>query len=145
MKYTEQVIIEKPIEEVIANFDDPEKLKEWMEGLQSFEHLEGTQGEIGAKSKLVFTMGSRVIEMVETVTVKDLPNQFGGTYEAEGVFNTVMNRFTKEGENRTRMETECEFEFQTMLMKMMGFFIPGMFKKQTRKNLDAFKVFAERN
>ncbi len=143
MKYSEEIFINKPLDEVILHFDDPEKLKEWMEGLETFEHLEGTPGEVGAKSRLVFKTESREIEMVETITVKDLPSKFGGTYEADGVFNTVINRFSKDGEDVTRMEVECEFEFTSFLMKMMGFFAPGVFRKHTRKNLDCFRKFAE--
>lgn len=144
MKYIVDTVIDKPLDNVIANFDDSEKLKQWMEGLLSFDHLEGTPGEVGAKSKLVFQMGKKKIEMIETVTVKDLPRAFGGTYEADGVLNTVINRFESVGNNQTRMTQECEFEFTNLMMKVMGFFIPGAFKGQTRKHLAAFKAFAEK-
>lgn len=145
MKYTEEIYIGKPIDEVIALFDSPESLKEWMEGLESFDHIDGTPGEVGARSKLVFEMGKRKIEMIETITEKDLPARFAGTYEADEVFNTVTNRFFKDGEDQTRMELECEFEFRNLLMKIMGFIMPGAFRKQTRKNLAAFKAYAERS
>ena len=57
MKYTTEIEIEKPIEKVIELFDNPDNLKKWMEGLQSFEHLSGTPGQPGAKSRLFFKMG----------------------------------------------------------------------------------------
>lgn len=143
MKYVVDVVIDKPIGAVIEDFDNPENLKQWLEGLVSFDHLEGTPGEVGAKSKLVFDMGKRRIEMVETVTKKDLPEAFGGTYEADGVFNRVLNRFESVGNDQTRLTQECEFEFSSLMMKIMGFFMPGAFKKQTRKHLNAFKEFSE--
>jgi len=144
MKYVVDTVIDRPVEEVISKFDDAENLKEWMDGLISFEPTGGTPGEIGAKSRLVFRMGSKEIEMIETITVKNLPHEFGGTYEAEGVFNTVMNRFENVGNDQTRMTQECEFEFTNLMMKVVGFFVPGAFKKTTRKHMDAFKAFAER-
>lgn len=55
-----------------------------MEGLQSFEHLSGTPGQVGARSKLVYKMSKRHIEMIETITVRKLPQEFSGTYEADG-------------------------------------------------------------
>lgn len=93
MKYTQEIIINKPIKEVVALFDNPNNLYEWMEGLQKFEHLSGTPGEPGAKSKLLFKMGNREIEMIETITARDLPTKFSGTYEANGVFNIQKNKF----------------------------------------------------
>lgn len=143
MKYTVDIVIDKPVDEVITLFDDPDGLMQWMEGLEKFEHLEGTPSEVGAKSRLHFKMGKREIEMIETITVKNLPEEFGGTYEADGVFNTNMVRFKPVGSNQTRMSMDTEFEFQNLMMKLMGFFMPGAFKKQTKKNLEAFKAYAE--
>ncbi|MEM6726316.1 MAG: SRPBCC family protein, partial [Bacteroidota bacterium] len=65
MKYQVDVIIDRPRAEVIQLFDSTENLYDWMEGLQSFEHLSGTPGEVGAKSKLTFKMGKRDITMIE--------------------------------------------------------------------------------
>jgi len=113
-----------------------------MEGLQSFEHLSGTPGQPGAKSKLKFKMGKREIEMIETITVRNLPEEFSGTYEAKGVFNIVKNKFIPVGENKTKHIAESEFQFRGM-MKIMGILMPGAFKKQSMKYLNDFKIFAE--
>lgn len=143
MKYTQEIIINKPIKEVVALFDNPNNLYEWMEGLQKFEHLSGTPGEPGAKSKLLFKMGNREIEMIETITVRDLPTEFSGTYEANGVFNIQKNKFISIAANQTKHVTENEFQFKGVMMKLMGFLMPGAFKKQSYKYLKAFKTFAE--
>lgn len=144
MKYTQEIIINKPIKEVVALFDNPKNLYEWMEGLQKFEHLSGTPGEPGAKSKLLFKMGNREIEMIETITVRDLPTEFSGTYEANGVFNIQKNKFISIADNQTKHVTENEFQFKGVMMKLMGFLMPGAFKKQSYKYLKAFKTFAEK-
>lgn len=144
MKYTQEIIINKPIKEVVALFDNSNNLYEWMEGLQKFEHLSGTPGEPGAKSKLLFKMGNREIEMIETITVRDLPTEFSGTYEANGVFNIQKNKFISIADNQTKHVTENEFQFKGVMMKLMGFLMPGAFKKQSYKYLKAFKTFAEK-
>jgi uncharacterized membrane protein len=144
MRYTQEIIINKPIKEVVALFDNPNNLYEWMEGLQKFEHLSGTPGEPGAKSKLLFKMGNREIEMIETITVRDLPTEFSGTYEANGVFNIQKNKFISIADNQTKHVTENEFQFKGVMMKLMGFLMPGAFKKQSYKYLKAFKTFAEK-
>lgn len=143
MKYTVSIDIDKPIDRVIELFDSTDNLKEWMEGLQSFEHLSGTPGQVGARSKLIYKMGKKDVEMIETITVRKLPQEFSGTYEAEGVFNIVKNRFEKLSDNKTRYISEQEFEFKGM-MKYVAFLMPWAFKKQSMKYLKAFKRFVEK-
>ena len=142
MKYSNEVVINKPLAEVISLFDSEENLFKWQPELLSFEHFSGEKGEVGAKSKLLYKMGKREVEMVETITVKDLPKEFSGTYEAKGVWNEVKNFFEPNDESTTRWRSESHFEF-TGFMKLFGWLMPGSFKKQSQKYLDQFKAFAE--
>ena len=142
MKYSTEVEINLPVKKVVELFDNPDNLKHWMEGLQNFEHISGTPGQPGAKSRLKFKMGNREIEMIETITVRNLPEEFSGTYEAKGVFNIVKNKFIPISVNKTKHITESEFQFSGM-MKLMGIIMPGAFKKQSMKFLNSFKNFAE--
>ena len=144
MKYSVSITIDKPVNEVVALFDNVGNMKKWMEGLESFEPLDGTPGEVGAKSRLRFKMGKREIEMIETITAKNLPEEFTGTYEAKGVFNIVRNSFEPLPGNKTKYTTEQEFQFKGF-MKLMGLLMPGAFKKQSMKYLQDFKAFAESN
>ncbi len=142
MKYSNEVIINLPLNRVIELFDSEENLFKWQPELISFEHLSGEKGEVGAKSKLTYKMGKREVEMTETITVKDLPKEFSGTYEAKGVWNEVKNYFEALDENSTRFYADSHFEFSGF-MKLIAFFMPGAFKKQSQKYLDQFKAFAE--
>jgi len=142
MKFSTEIEINKPVEKVIELFDNPDNLPKWMEGLQSFEQISGTPGQPGAKSRLIFQMGKRRIEMVETITIRNLPHEFAGTYEAEGVFNIVTNKFIKISDTKTKYITEQEFQFKGF-MKLIAFLMPGVFKKQSFKYLSNFKKFAE--
>jgi carbon monoxide dehydrogenase subunit G len=80
MKFTQEIIIDKPIDIVVGLFDNPEHMDKWMEGLISFQNISGQQGQPGAKSKLRFKMGNREIEMIETIIVRNLPHEFSGSY-----------------------------------------------------------------
>ena len=90
---------------------------------------------------MVFQEGRRRIEMVETITRRNLPDEFSGTYEAKGVKNWVVNRFVDES-GKTRWIAEQEFQF-TGIMKFIAPFMRGAFPKQTQKYLEQFKAFAE--
>ena len=141
MKYRCEVVVNVPRGKFIELFDNPANMPKWSPGLQTFEPISGTPGQPGAKSRLVYLMGKRTIEMIETVTTRNLPNEFSGTYEADGVHNIVTNHFHDEG-NATRWVLDTEFTFHGF-MKLMATLMPGMFKKESMKHMMNFKKFAE--
>lgn len=142
MKYSITTTIDLPRHKVIELFDNPDNLPKWQPELQSFDHFSGEPGKPGAKSKLKYKMGKREVEMIETITVRNLPEEFSGTYEAKGVLNIQKNYFKEVGENQTEWISETEFKLSGF-MKVMAWFMPGAFKKQSQKYLDQFKAFAE--
>lgn len=144
MRYTTTIELNSAVEKVITLFDDPENMKEWQPELLSFDHLSGEAGQPGAKSKLKYQMGKRQVEMIETIINRNLPDEFSGTYEANGVYNKVVNKFLEKPENKTTWVTENEFRFKGF-MKLFAFFMPGAFKKQTLIYMQRFKDFAEKN
>lgn len=142
MQYELDTIINLPRERVIELFDSFENLKKWQEGLIDIEHLSGEPGQPGAKTRLLYDMGRRQLEMIETILVRNMPDEFTGTYDAQGVHNIVRNYFHDQGET-TRWVLDSDFQFHGF-MRIMAFFMPSStFKKQTRKSMAAFKSFAE--
>ena len=142
MKYSCEVIIGLPRDRVVGLFDNPDNMAKWMPGLKSHEHLTGDRGQPGFTSRLVFDQGGKQIEMTETVVSRNLPEEFSGTYETEGVKNNMVNRFFEEEPQKTRWVTETEFTFSGS-MKLMAPMMKGSFKKQTEEFMDSFKRFAE--
>lgn len=142
MKYSEEISIKLPRKRVIELFDNPDNLYKWQPGLQSFEHTEGEVGKPGAKSTLHYKMGKRDLHMVETIVARDLPETFSATYETKGVWNFMENKFVDKGEHETLWQVNTEFK-ATGFVKLLTIFAPGMFKKQTCKNMQDFKAFAE--
>lgn len=142
--YTVSVDIDLPRDKVIELFDNSDNMFKWQNGLQSFEHLSGEPGQSGAKSKMVYSDGKREIVLIETITQCNLPDEFNGTYEWDQGSNTLNNRFIELSDQKTRWESTCEYEMRSFMLKMMGTFFPGMFRKQNQKFMDNFKAFAER-
>jgi hypothetical protein len=143
MKYSCSIDIHLPRDKVIALFDDPKNLKRWQPMLRSFEHLDGSAGKVGARSKLTYRKGERDMVMTETITVRDLPERFAGTYTMDGVWNLVDNRFTAVDADETRWDSDVEFKFSNPFLTFLGWVVPGMFKKQTQEFMRLFKEFAE--
>ena len=144
MKYICEITIDLPREEVIRKFDSAENMKHWQKGLIDYEILSGTPGEEGTKMRLDYKMGKRSISMVETISKRDLPNEFNATYHTKGVYNIQRNTFHEAGHNTTKWKSESEFQFSSFAMKLMGWMMPGVFKKQSMKYLEDFKNFAEK-
>jgi hypothetical protein len=142
MKFSLSIEINLPREKVIELFDNPDNMKHWQPGLVSFENISGIPGEVGAKSRLKYRMGKRDVELIETITNRNLPDEFSGTYEAKGVWNEVKNYFNEISRDKTEWISESEFKFSGF-MKIMGLVMPGAFKKESNKYLKLFKEFAE--
>jgi len=144
MKYTNEIVIEVPRDEMIRILDNADNMKHWQRGLQSYSFLEGEPGHVGAKMKLEYQMGKRQMELVETITKRDWPREFCATYETKGVWNLVENHFHEESSTSTRWVADCEFKFSGM-MRIMSWFMPtSMFQKQSCQYLEDFKAFAEK-
>lgn len=143
MKYTSEIIIDLPREEVIKKLDNAENMKHWQRGLVNYKFLDGIPGKVGAKMELEYKMGKRNVVLTETITKNEFPSEFHAHYDAKGVHNEQKNFFHDLSENKTKWVSESEFEFEGFGMKVMAFLMPGAFKKQSMKYLKDFKNFAE--
>ena len=146
MKLECQVDIRAPRNKVVELFDCPDNLGEWQDGFQSFEMIEGSPGEVGSKARLVYLMGKKRMELIETITVNDMPREFSGRYEHIHMDNTMRNFFEEiEGGRATRYRAEVEYtELKSLMVRVMAKLFPGMFKKQVQKWINQFRDFVER-
>lgn len=144
MRFLCEVEIALPIVEVIELYDNVDHYKEWQSGFVSYEHLSGKLGATGAKSKILLKQNNRDIELMETIVKKDLPGELIAIYEHKHMVNTMHCHFKEIDEAHTLFQMEIEYtKFIGFMPKLMAFLVPGMFKKQSQKWLDQFKIFAE--
>lgn len=142
MRYTVSNTINKPLEEVVERFKDPEGVKHWMEGLQSIEPLEGTPLEVGSTTNFHFLHKGKEMTIHETVLEQNLPDKVKFGYKSAMGYNEVEMRFEKMDEHSVKQINNSYFELKG-IMKIMGVFMKGMFKKQSLKYMDAFKAYVE--
>lgn len=141
MKYSLHVDIDLPRDAVLDCFNDPHNLPKWQSDLLELEPVEGIPGQPGSKTRLVYRIGSREVEMIETVNERALPDRIAFTYSASGMVAHMVNRFEDLGD-RTRWHTDNEFVGQGRY-RLMVWVMPFAFKKQTLKMMQQFKSFAE--
>jgi hypothetical protein len=144
MKYSIELIINKSRDEVWDKFDNVENHYKWQPTLKEFTHESGETGQPGAISKLKYRERNKDYEMLETITSRNKPEEFSGTYEMKGTKNIIKNRFTDLGEGKTKWELESEFEFGG-IFKLISPFMKGMIVKRTKTDMSRFKDFVEGN
>ncbi len=85
MKFSQEILIDLPREEVLKLVHDPSSYKYWQRGFISYKHLTGLQGKEGSRSRLKFRIGGKEIKMIETIIKIVSPKKIYLTYEAPGV------------------------------------------------------------
>ncbi|BAO74277.1 SRPBCC family protein [Winogradskyella sp. PG-2] len=143
MKYKTEILIKKPIQEVIHKMDSADNMKHWQEGLVGAEHISGLPGQLGAKMKLTYDFGQRKMELIETITKQNFPREFHATYSTKGVRNIQQNYFESTANGHTKWIGENEFQPTNFMMNAMLFLMPKAFKKQTKTYMINFKNFVE--
>jgi len=145
MKFTCSVDINASRDKVIELFENPDNLQYWQDGFVSMDHLSGTPGTVGAKSKMLYRNNNRDMELIETIKLNDLPHEFVGDYSFKEGANTMRNLFERLPNGETRYTTEVDYyEMNAFMMKLMSWVMPGLFKKQVQKWMNQFKDFVER-
>ncbi|MFF1816815.1 SRPBCC family protein [Kribbella sp. NPDC058245] len=153
MKYTNSIEIALPLEKVAQLLADPEHLPKWLRGVVLHEPLSGIHGELGTTSRVVMQSGQRKMECTETITRREPADLHGipeGTvvhFDREivgaGMWSVVRDRLTAATPETTYWESESEFRFSGLLMRVMALLMPRAFHKQSHQHLQDFKAFAE--
>ena len=145
MKFTCEIIIDLPRDRVVELWENNDNLKHWQEGFVSYDILDEERDKKGARSRYVYKMGRKEMEITESIMVDNLPDYFVAYYEHESMSNSMSNHFEIIDTDKTRWKAVINYtKFNGIIPKAMGFLMPGVFKKQTQKWLDNFKAFAEK-
>ncbi len=139
MKYSIELIINKPRREVWQAFNDPERMQEWQTSLTTIELVRGTAGQPGAESKLTFEEKGRVFSLVEKILSCQEPESLHQYYENQFSANTVKHSFLEEEQDRTLWITETEYKFKTFLMKIMGPVYKKNLAARTQRDMERFQ------
>lgn len=143
MKFTLELLINKPRAEVWKAFDNPQNMNKWQRSLISFETIHGTQRQPGAVSRLTFEEHGRQFELMEKVTHREEPNRLDGVYENNFADNVVKNTFIEKGKEQTLWVVETEYRFKTFVMRSLGLLMKKNFVARTQKHMERFKEMVE--
>jgi carbon monoxide dehydrogenase subunit G len=153
MKYTVSMEIAQPLERVAQLLADPAQMPKWLRGLVLHEPISGTHGQVGTTSRVVLQMGKQRFEGTETITLREpvdlheIPTgsvvRFEREIVGEGMWSAARERLTEAGPQTTLWQSENEYRFSGLLMRLVGLLMPGAFRKQSQQHMQDFKAFAE--
>ncbi|OIQ30944.1 MAG: hypothetical protein BM564_01660 [Bacteroidetes bacterium MedPE-SWsnd-G2] len=143
MKYSLKNTINKPHDEVITHFTNPDGLKHWMEGFERLERISGEAHSEGSKTNFHFIFKNKPMVIAETILEQNLPHQIKFAYESKMGYNEVEMKFEKASDNSTTQINNSYFELNGP-MKYIGFLMKPLMKKQSLKYMTAFKAYAEK-
>jgi hypothetical protein len=153
MKYTVSIEIAVPREQVVQLLADPAHIPKWLRGLVLHEPLNGMHGKVGTESRVVMQTGQQTMELTETITRRDpadlheIPRDsvvhFDREIVAKGMWSAARERLTEAGPETTLWESENEYRFSSLPMRLMVPFMRGAFRKQSLQHMQDFKAFAE--
>lgn len=145
MKHKGSIEIEKPREEVVKYFADPNYLGEYQDGFVKKDIISGELGAEGTVSKMYYKYGKRDMELTETIIANQLPEFFEASYHHIHMDNFMRCTFVTLDENRTRYEYEFEYTRINWIMpKLMAILFSGVYRKQGEKWMKQFKEFVEK-
>ena len=140
MKFTCSIDINADLNTIQAAFFNTEDMKHYQDGFQSKTLISGTDGEKGAKSKLVFNK----LELIETIMANNLPEEFLALYEHKHTTNTMKASFTTLADNKIRYTAIVEYtKLNGFIINLIAKVYPSMFKKQIDNWLKQFKIHVE--
>ena len=143
MKYVLEINVAIPLDEFAKKMDNADNLKHWQKGFQSYEHISGIPGKIGAKTKFNYMFKNRKMDLIETIIESNFPHSFQATYDTKGMHNIQNNIFKEIDKGQTKWISECEFLPTNFIMRFTTLFMKNSFKKQSLNYMKYFKNFAE--
>lgn len=153
MKYTDSIEIALPRTRVVQLVSDPALLPRWLRGLVVHEPLNGVHGQVGTESRVVLRMGQQEMECTETITRREPADlhrmsnddvvHFDREIVAQGMWSVTRDRFVDAGPEVTLWESESEYRFDNLPMRLLAPVMRGAFRRQSRRHMLDFKAFAE--
>jgi uncharacterized protein YndB with AHSA1/START domain len=144
VKFTSEVIVDRPRERVLELFTTPGNVPKWQPGVRESRLLSGQLGYPGARARVVIETHGLKLEMIETIVERRLPDVYTVRYDGRGFKNLVENCFYEDGPGRTRWVMSNTLEFSPLAAVASGV-IKDILAKQNHESMKRFKAWAEQS
>ncbi len=141
--YTTQVVLNKPLEEVFAAFNDFDQTKNWIPEFKAVEVIDEKLNKVGSTYKITLANNGKEVIMKEKV-LTFVPNKHVVlNYSVEGMLKKNDFTFSSE-ENQTKIIQKSSCKSESHLMRCVFPIFKSKFKAQDQSYLDNFKQYMEK-
>ncbi|MEV6238054.1 SRPBCC family protein [Lentzea sp. NPDC051838] len=137
MKFTKEIVLNKPIEQVRVLTSDPAHLHHWQPDLVGIAQHSETPGAPGSTATLTYRR-FRLHETVLAATADERTSR----YETRGMVHTITNRYSAIDASTTRLVSDSEIELAGLL-KLGRKILEKSLREQSERNLDNFKAYID--
>ncbi len=133
-----------PVEIVFSFLDDDEKMKLWMEGLESIEYPNGKETENPVGTKFIHSIreGGHTQQYTGTVTKYVKPTHL--TVElSSAAFQINVEYELTENARKTLLDYKCEMVFGSLFHRVMGFLFCWLTKRILKSQMKKLKQLSE--
>ncbi len=144
IKYTTEVEIDKPINEVFALFEDADKRQEWLPEIKSIEPIEEKVGKLGSTYKMTIENQGEEVIMTEKIMAYVPNEKLTFQFDSDQMIKTDDYNFTANG-NKTKVVQHCTVRAKGYLMACMFPYFKGKLKDVSLGYMNRFKEMVEKN
>ncbi|MFD9704791.1 SRPBCC family protein [Lentzea sp. NPDC059081] len=137
MRFTKEVVLDKPIDRVRVLTSDPGHLHHWQPDLVSITQHGDTPGAAGSTATLEY----RKFTLEETVLSATADERIS-RYATTGMVHTITNRYSVVDDQHTLLVCDNEFELSGLL-KLGRKVVERTLREQVERNVDSFKAFID--
>lgn len=141
-EYTTQIAVNKPLNEVFANFSNKKNIKNWIPEIQSIDTINANFGKTGSIFKIKILNQDQELTMTEKV-IAYVPNEkLTVFYDAENMLKTNDYLFSeKDGVTKIILNATCRSD--SYILSCVFPYFKNTFKNQDLSYLKNFKNFIE--
>ncbi|GLY48846.1 SRPBCC family protein [Lentzea sp. NBRC 102530] len=137
MRFTKEIVLDRPIERVRVLTSDPAHLHAWQPDLVSITQHSQTPGAAGATATLRYRHG----RLEETVLAANADER-SFRYESRARTHTVSYRYSRLGDDRTLLTYSDEMRLSGVSRLFAGR-ITRAARERAEQGLDRFKAFID--
>jgi len=142
INYTTSQRINLPVDQTFALFNDSSKMKDWMEGLQSFKTIEEKPGVVGSRYQIVIDAQNEFTKMEELVTAYKENEKVSLTIESVEMIK--QDNYTFQAvDDQTLIQNKSTTEGKTYFLRCLYASFYLLIKRTDQGILDSFKAYTE--
>jgi uncharacterized protein YndB with AHSA1/START domain len=143
VKYTAEIEIDKPVNEVFQNFTDVDLMKKWLPGIKSIEPIEEKSGMVGSTYTVIAENNGQEMKMIQKITAF-IPNEkITYKFDSDQMIKTDDFNFIANG-NKTKLVQNCSVNSKSYIAACLFPYFKGTFKDLSLSYMKQLKTEVEK-